>query len=266
MEYNIFTTANNAYFPFLDIFINSINKNSNKVKNIIVVDTGLTHHKEYITSLDKVILIDSKVNEVFTGVHSVGWYNATSIKTKKLLELFNNDNYNIPTILMDSDVYVDKELVDLIDLSYDIQVMDMDKKNQHTRSDGIFLKQIACFVIFNQIKKSKVFLSRWINEILNLDKLGIALPHETPAFNKVISDSNFVTESFIKLKHLRERVACSDMVLYDDSYSLHFKSNGSTKTDKITNFISRVQNCTSYKNIKIDNYINKTQFNIWKNT
>lgn len=264
MKYNIFTISNEAYFPFLDIFINSVNANCKSCEKIIVINTGIPENLvSYIKNKPKVEVLDYFVPEKYTGVHSAGWIKTTFQKTKSLLNLFSDDLYSTPTILVDSDVYVHKELEPLINLNHDIQVTVMDKKNQHMRDDGIFLKHIGCFAIFNDIKKSKIFVENWITKMEEFSKLYNP-PFETPSLNLIIKEN----KNNLSIGDLDEKVVCPDQCFFPDSYSIHFKSNGSTTMSKVDNFLYRLKFVKNYssESINLSQYLDKEMFSRWVNS
>jgi hypothetical protein len=50
MKYNLITSANAAYFPFLDILINSARKNSSTLDQIFVIDSGLGEFRSLVAA------------------------------------------------------------------------------------------------------------------------------------------------------------------------------------------------------------------------
>ncbi len=262
MAYSIFTTANKSYYPFLDIFTSSAIKNCTNLERLYVADSGLDVFRNAISRKQKVSILDTNGVDEYRGVHSEGWVRATQLKTVILNKILHCIDFEHSLIMIDSDVCVLKDLNDLIDLNYDIQVTTM-KSGGHTRADGIFISEIASFVIFNNLQKSKLFAQRWIEKMGHFRNNGVAIPHETPAMNLTLKES-----PDIKFGFLNESSVCSDSELTDNSYSVHFKSNGSTSSDPILNFESRVMSVQNYssKDFELDQYLNENLYGQWRNT
>lgn len=261
MKYNIVTSANKSYFPLLDVLISSIRKNCDldKIQNIYIIDSGLDWCTSYFND-EKIKIVRTGLSDEYDGVHSKGWGKATRSKTNGLLKLFNEYDIKEPTILIDSDVCVLKDLSSIIDTNYDIQATVM-HDGGHRRADGIFIKEIASFVCFNNIEFSKIFLNEWIQQIKTFEDTGVALPHETPAFNYTLRNN----QSKMKISSLDENLVCADLKIFPETYSVHFKSNGPTQHDPVTNFFSRIRsakNSTS-TDYNFEQYLNKEGFNRW---
>jgi hypothetical protein len=261
MKYSIFTTANKSYYPFLDIFISSAIKQCNNLQNIYIADSGLEKYREFISNKKKINFIDTDCVDEYRGVHSEGWVKATQMKTKSLHALLHKNDFDHSVIMIDSDVCILKDLESIIDLEYDIQVTTM-STGGHTRSDGIFISEIASFVIFNNIEKSKKFMERWITQMQEFVDNKVSFPHETPALNLTLKNNI----DNMKIGYLDELKVCADLELRDNTYSVHFKSNGSTKDSPITNFEKRimsVQNKTQ-NDLDLDQYLNEQVYDNWK--
>lgn len=237
MKYNIITSANLSYYPFLDILINSARQNCNNLNEIYVIDSGLGKVK----SLIQAKVIDMNLNDSFSGVHSEGWRKATRSKTLGLIKLLSEYNSTFPLILIDSDVCLIKDLAALIDTKYDIQATVM-SDGGHQRRDGIFIKEIACFVVFNHPQQALKFVQQWSANIKLLEDNDIDTPHETPAFNFALKDF----DSSLNIGRLDENLVCADLKHFDNTYSVHFKSNGGTQLTPVENFTSRINAVRQY--------------------
>jgi hypothetical protein len=262
VKYSIVTSANKSYLPFLDIFINSVFKNCNQenLQKIYIIDCGLGEYSKIFDN-NKIELIDTGLNDEYSGVHSKGWVKATRSKTQGLLKILKEKNINDPIILIDSDVCVLQELSLIIDTNYDLQATVM-HDGGHTRADGIFIKEIASFVCFNNIEKSILFLEQWIDKIKFFEDNSIPFPHETPAFNYTLRKN----EQDMKILSLNENEVCADLKILPETLSVHFKSNGSTSLNAYNNFISRVTSVQNYsnKNFNFEEYLNKELFSKWR--
>lgn len=237
MKYNLITSANAAYFPFLDILINSARKNSSSLDQIFVIDSGLGEFRSLVAA----DIIDTKTVSAYTGVHSEGWRQATRTKTLGLIKLLESYNSDVPLILIDSDVCVVKDLGTVIDQQYDIQATVM-SDGGHQRRDGIFIKEIACFVVFNRPQQALKFVQQWSANIKLLEDNNIDTPHETPAFNFALKDF----DSSLNIGRMDENLVCADLKHFDNTYSVHFKSNGGTRLTPVENFTSRINAVRQY--------------------
>lgn len=262
MQYSIFTTANKSYYPFLDIFTSSALENCKNLDRIYIADSGLNQYRNIIKNKNKVSILDTDCIDEYAGVHSEGWVKATQMKTKSLNALLHKIDFDHPVIMIDSDVCVLKDLEPIIDLEYDIQVTTM-STGGHTRSDGIFIREIASFVVFNNIQKCKRFVQRWINQMQEFVENETSFPHETPALNLTLRNN----VDNLKIGYLDELEVCADLELRNNTYSIHFKSNGSTKDNPVINFEKRimsVQNKTQ-NDLDLDRYLNEQTYDDWRN-
>lgn len=261
MKYSIFTTANKSYYPFLDVFTSSVLKNCKNVDRIYIADSGLGDYRKVIAQKEKVTIIDTDCSDEYSGVHSEGWVKATQMKTKTLNKLFHMIDFDHPVVMIDSDVCVLRDIEPIINPKIDIQVTTM-KTGGHTRADGIFISEIASFVVFNNPQKSKIFVQKWINKMKEFGENGTPFPHETPAMNITLRED----ENFTTIGYLKELEVCADSELTDDTYTVHFKSNGSTKDNPVVNFerrIMSVQNQSSV-DLEVDQYLNEELYDQWR--
>lgn len=259
MKYNLITSANFSYFPFLDILINSARQHCKNLETIYVIDCGLGSSRAMVETYSGVKIIDTDLVDNFSGVHSDGWRNATRSKTLGLIKLYDQYDMSDPLILIDSDVVIVKDLQQAIDTKFDIQATVM-SDGGHFRSDGIFIREIACFVCFNNHTVSKGFINQWSDTIKQFENLNVATPHETPAFNNTLR--NYEQH---RIGFLDENYVCADLKIFNHTLSIHLKSNGSTKNDAITNFLSRISAVNNYTSAKyeLEQYLDKINFNKW---
>lgn len=261
MKYSIFTTANKSYYPFLDIFTSSAIKNCKNLNKIYVADSGLDRYQKPIKDKDKVSILDTDCIDEYSGVHSEGWVKATQMKTKSLNKLFHAIDFDDPVVMIDSDVCVLRDIEPIIAPYYDIQVTTM-SSGGHTRGDGIYISEIASFVIFNNIPKCKRFVQRWINQMEEFIENKTPFPHETPALNLTLRNNL----DDLRIGYLDELKVCADLELVDGTYAVHFKSNGSTKDNPVVNFEKRimsVQNKTQ-NDLDLDGYLNEQVYDDWR--
>jgi hypothetical protein len=266
MKYNILTIASKSYYPFLDIFLNSLltNADQEKINKIYVVLVDFGDYKNELVKSEKIIYIDDSAKDEFNGVHSDGWYKNTKMKTHHLrdvLELIPTDE---SLILIDSDVLVLEDFSDIINKEFDIQITEM-SDGSHISASQVEILHIACFMIFNDITKSKKFLNKWIDNTNFLISNERKKPHETPAMNLTIQDLEFMRE--IKIQSLDDRIVCSDLKIFDNTRVLHFKSLGTNTTTPLQNFLSRLKyvRCFTekYKNLSFEKYITLDSFKKW---
>ena len=156
MKYSVFTTANKSYFPFVDIFVNSLTENCLNLNKIYIADSGLGNYRKYLEEKPNVCILDTNVIDEYTGVHSEGWIKATQQKTRVLYRLLSETNFKEPLIMIDSDVCVLHDLSQVINTNFDMQVTTM-SDGGHTRSDGIFIREIASFLIINNFDYITVY-------------------------------------------------------------------------------------------------------------
>lgn len=283
MKYNIFTTANKSYFPFLDMFINSLFKNANvdNIDTIYIVDMGMGDLKDHLLKSDKIKFIDAGILDTFSGVHSEGWYEATKQKTVYLHKILHE--VSNPVIMIDSDTLVLEDFSSIIDSNYDMQFTFM-SEGSHKGASGVVISEIACFVVCNNIEKSRKFVQMWIDQMQMFRLNQVPKPHETPAMNLLLrhfekDDESRKNESRtvnnhglteLKFNLLNDRLVCSDLSIYPETKVIHFKSTGTNKLTPQYNFVSRLQNvkCFSpkYSNLDYNDYLNREAFEIWWNT
>mgnify|MGYP001192479596 FL=1 len=261
MKYNIFTTANKSYFPFVDVLVNSLNKNCSNLDRIYIADCGLGEYRKYLQSNDNVFIMDTDVTDEYSGVHSKGWVKATQQKTRVLYKLLKMVNFDKSIIMIDSDVCVLKDLSQAINTEFDMQVTTMNGGG-HTRADGIFISEIASFLVINNCDLGKRFVHSWIKQMKELLENDTPFPHETPALNMTLQNNKL-----LNVGYLQELNVCADQVLTPQTLSVHFKSNGTTNDNPVINFEKRIMSVynTTENDFEIGNYLNEEQYDKWKN-
>lgn len=260
MKYSIFTTANKSYYPFVDVLSSSAIENCKNLDRIYIAECGLGEYRNELKNKQKVSILDTNITDEYSGVHSEGWVKATQQKTRMLKKLLYNISFNHPLIMIDSDVCVLKDLSEVIDTNYDIQVTTMNTGG-HTRADGIFISEIASFLIINNHSLGKKFVKRWIAKMEEFAVNGTPFPHETPALNLTLQEN---TEA--KIGYLPELQVCADQELTDNTLSVHFKSNGSTKDNPVVNFEKRVMSVNNKTNTDFDigKYLDEKTYDQWR--
>ena len=260
MNYNVFTTANKSYFPFVDVLVNSLTENCPNLNRIYIADCGLGEYRKYLHDKDNVCIMDTDVTDEYAGVHSEGWVKATQQKTRVLSKLLHMMDFEDPLIMIDSDVCVLEDLAQVIDKEFDIQVTTMNTGG-HTRADGIFISEIASFLVINNSSLGKVFVRNWIKQMEEFAENGTPFPHETPALNMTLQNNKL-----LEVGYLPELEVCADQELTSRTLSVHFKSNGSTKDNPVVNFESRVMSVdnTTETDLDIDKYLNEEMYDQWR--
>ncbi len=266
MKYNILTIASKTYFPFLDVFLNSLfdNCDTSKINKIYIVGVDLDDYKNYLYKSDKIVYLDDSSKDEYTGVHSNGWYKTTKLKTEYLKELFDTVDVNEPIVMIDSDTVVLKDIYDIIKPEYDLQLVEM-SEGSHISQSGILILHIACLSIFNHREKSKNFLNKWIEDKNMLFQMKRPKPHETPAMNMVINDKKFMKNyNFLSMD---EREVCADSAVYENSKIIHFKSNGTSNVTPLKNFIDRFGKIKCFdenqKDLDYIKYLQSGPFKLW---
>ena len=260
MKYNIFTTANKSYFPFVDVLVNSITQNCPNVNRIYIADCGLGEYRKYLKDKDNVCIMDTDVTDEYSGVHSEGWVKATQQKTRVLSKLLTMMDFEEPLIMIDSDVCVLEDLAQVIDTEFDMQVTTMNTGG-HTRADGIFISEIASFLVINNSDLGKRFVHTWIKQMEEFATNGTPFPHETPALNITLQNNKL-----LNIGYLKELEVCADQELTSKTLSIHFKSNGSTKDNPVVNFENRVMSVDNQTetDLDIDKYLNEQFYDQWR--
>lgn len=240
-SYSILTVANREYFKFLQLFIKSLQLNSNTYERLYVADCGLGSLKK---SINNTIFIETGSNIQSGEVHSDGWRLVTSKKTTVLKWLASKTSHSL--IMIDSDVCVLKNLAELIDLRYDIQVVRRDIPiNYNIKIFGkAGLKKldyyISSFLIINRTDKCSEFLNDWIKLIESYEDNNFPMPHESTCFNRTLE--SYQHQGLLRIGYIPESKCCAVANLSSDSYSAHFKSMPNGRGADIRRRMSRFGN------------------------
>ncbi len=186
MKYSIYTVLNSDYMTFGKVFINSLydKVDMNKVKHIFILDIGLTKQdKDYFKKYKNVRILSSDFDLDFGGgIHSENWIKAVVSKTYCLRKLLINESVE-PVVMIDSDCMFIRDISDLIDTKYDMQIC---YRNNHPTP------LLGSYVSFNNREKSINFLNKWIDTIPTIQtpwKESPALSQTYPLFkNKMDLD------------------------------------------------------------------------------
>jgi hypothetical protein len=237
---------------------------------VYVGDAGLGSFRGEVVAKDWVELVELSSQDNFLGVHSSGWKSATSFKTQLLASVLAKSAGNSPVFLIDSDVCILKNILDLADPTFDLQVTTM-ADGGHTRSDGKFIKEIASFMIFNNPQKCLPFVEEWRGRLLDFENQKVQAPHETPALNEVLREFEVVSSNLnttgLRIGYLNEDLVCADLKEFPETYAVHFKSVGPSKRSAYKNFLSRV---TAVKPVNLNRpqtdyftYLSKSGYSKW---
>ena len=169
-------------------------------------------------------------------------------------------DFEEPLIMIDSDVCVLQDLAQVIDTEFDMQVTTMNTGG-HTRADGIFISEIASFLVINNCDLGKRFVHTWIKQMEEFATNGTPFPHETPALNMTLQNNKLLNVGYLK-----ELEVCADQELTTQTLSVHFKSNGSTNDNPVVNFESRVMSVDNKtdNDLEIDIYLNEETYDQWR--
>jgi len=187
MKYNILTVINEGYAEFGKLFINSLFENIDltNVEKIFVYDTGLAPLTiDYYNYFPKVEIIETGANYTSLNMHDEGWKENTYSKTKYLLECL--DNYNLPTLMVDSDCIFVAAFEQLLDKKADIVVCSRQREG--------FSRHIGSFFGALNVEKSKQFLRSWIKNIDLLQQTTDLKHCESPALSKTITEEDIETQ------------------------------------------------------------------------
>lgn len=267
MKYNILSVASRSYFPFVDIFINSLHKNLDldKINKIYIVLIDMKDMENKLSFSEKIIFLHYDTEKEFLGVHSDGWYDTVKKKTFFLKEIISNISENESLILIDSDTMIIQDFYEIINKDFDLQITQMSSK-PHLSASGIIISHIASFMIFNNIPKSKLFIEKWIKNIELLDIQNKKRPHETPAMNMTLCDEQIV--SFCKIESLNEKIVCSDSLVGPETKVLHYKSVSGDSNSRLQNFENRLSAVKYFEEnmekINYRNFLKFREYSEWK--
>lgn len=233
---NLLTSINTDYFPFGEIFFNSLLtlEDYDKIDKIYVIDCGLTkYNRATINSLtNKVIFIDGEFkNSNHVKVHSQEWVSAVSEKTKVFLNLIKNIE---PLLFIDIDCYFKENFLHLIDVNADLVLCQ--REHPILSPSGYKLSYIASFFgANNNTQKVFTFMEAWINEMSQIR----GVPIETPALCEILRKHDFG----LKTQYINTNdVSCHDYnsTKFDLCKIFHLKSDIGrfTVQDRIDQFKS----------------------------
>ena len=122
-DYDIFTTGNTGYWPFLECLIRSIELNAPNCNRVYVGDIGMDEPYTATYDRDNVTrLFQAGLKAAYDGTHQAGWVSAVNHKTSWLNKLLTVVDEDRPLIMIDNDTFITKDLAPLIDPQYDLQV------------------------------------------------------------------------------------------------------------------------------------------------
>ena len=235
MKYSVFTIMNSSYFYFGKIFIDSLFKkiDIDKIDNVFIGDTGLTdEHRKYLSSFDKVILVDTKYNIQESVLWDSNWLDNVSSKTETLYKLILM--YDLPIIMIDVDSMFVRNFDEFINLDYDVQVAKRDSKS-NVNVENHPVPYIGSFVSINNNQGGKLFLRNWIDRISTIPNI----PKESRALSQICLEN----KPFYKIGDLlvREISSYADRKYLEefDTRIVHFKSRGKFKSGSDEDFIDR---------------------------
>jgi hypothetical protein len=180
------------------------------VKRVFIVDTGLEdYQKEYFEKFEKVYIYDSGLKTDFNdgGAWGKGWQENVGSKTiifRHLLELTD-----IPMMMIDGDCVFVKDLYELIDDNYDIQLC-----RRHSGTP-----YLGSFVIGQPRQKTLEFISNWITRIATKPT---NVPRESPSLSEV-ADEYSDTLSIGDIPRILVSTH-NESEFCDDTYIIHLKS------------------------------------------
>ena len=219
MKYSIYTVLNSDYMTFGKIFINSLydKVDMDKVNSVFILDIGLKEEdKDYFKKYKDVKILPTEFDLDFgEGIHSKNWIKAVISKTYFLRKLLMSESVE-PVVMIDSDCMFVRDISDLVDTQYDMQICYRDNNSTPL---------LGSYVSFNNKEKSIGFLNKWIDTIPT-----ISTPwKESPALSK--TQPLFENEMKFDLVpiHKVSSYEYSDMENKDVKI-IHFKTGARHKT------------------------------------
>ena len=217
---HLLTSINNNYFPFAEIFFNSLLKldDYNKIDKIYIIDCGLSENdKSNIHSFtNKAVFIDGEFkNSSHVELHSKEWVSSVSEKTKTFLNLIKKNT--VPLLFIDIDCYFKENFLHLIDFNSDVILC----KREHSilSPHGYSLPYIASFFgVNNCTQKAFNFMESWINEMFQIQ----GTPIETPALCETLRKYNFDLKTQNLYTH---EISCHESTKFEDCKIFHLKSD-----------------------------------------
>lgn len=226
MKYNILTTSDGTYFPFLKILINSIFDvcDLTKINSIYIIDNGLeVDHINYLSSKSDIIKFIKTGNQTSFngGIWGVDWQTNVKSKTVQLYSLV--EKLQEPVLLLDSDMLVIKDIYPMLELKGDIQVCHRPKNP---------VEYIASYFFSINPKKSLPFIQKWRDATLQSTSLSA---NESPALTRMVR-SNLSNLDIVHVEQEKVNVL-EPKYLTDSSVIVHFK--GSSVTSDINESIRK---------------------------
>ena len=213
---------NSSYFTFGVLFTRSLvaTINLNGVKNIFVVDVGLTSRQlRFFRGFPKVEIIQTDVRSKFNngGTHGQGWQDSVAEKTKNMRKIL--DNTLEPLVVIDADCIVVKDFSKLLDQSYDIQTA---HRPEHK------VPYLLSFVVAQNNYRSKKFIDHWIAV---MDSMPKDKGREGPAFCEAVLDLG----EEVKIGGIvRQKVSTfTENEFSDSTYIIHLKGNSKRRCKNI---------------------------------
>ena len=256
-KYNLLFVLNDPYIKFAYLFLNSLFKNTDidNLKKIIVINIGLsTENMNILKNKYPETLLEfyqTDKNFGFSRMHSKEWIESLTYKTKSLLKIIENNNNDLPIVMIDTDMLVLKDFNKFINTKFDIQFCKREFKSSR-RDINMSMKYIASFMIVN--KNSEVvirFLNDWINEIENMIQQKLKPAYETPSMCKMIEKY----KNILNFDELDERnISCDKKYIENITYIIHMKSVGKEEGED-GNFNRRINNVKNFSKNDILKYV-----------
>ena len=184
MKHNILTVINEGYADFGKLFINSLFENVDleNLEHILIYDTGLSPEtRSYLNFFPKVTIVETGANFASSEIHDQGWRDNTYSKTKYLLKVL--EEYNLPTLMIDSDCIFVSTFESILDTTADVVACARHREG--------FSRHIGSFFGAINVEKSKEFLEKWIENVVHLQSTTDLKHCESPALSKTIAEENY---------------------------------------------------------------------------
>lgn len=216
--YSILTIADQTYFTFLRILLNSIKDkcDETKINKIYIIDAGFSLDQlEYLNkTYTSIEIINTDINANFAGgVWGEDWQKIVKSKSTYLYDIVSKSTE--PIMLVDSDTFVLKDLYNLIPLGGDIQVC---SRPNHP------IPYIGSYFLSINHKRSLNFIKDW--QLATLAKTGKTAP-ESPSLvetvNKYKSLMNIIElgQEFVNV--------LEPQYISENTHLIHFKGSSLAK-------------------------------------
>lgn len=211
--YSILTIADQTYFTFLRILLNSIKDkcDQSKIHTIYVIDAGFTEEQlTYIQNAFKnVTIVSTNINGKFSGgVWGEDWNRIVKSKTAYLYDIVSKSSE--PIMMVDSDMFVIKDLYSLITMGGDIQVCVRPNNN---------VKYIGSYFVSINHEKSLSFIKDW--QLTTLSKINGA--PESPSLVETIDKYKQILNIHEFEQHIVN--VLEPKYLREDTHIIHFKGS-----------------------------------------